>query len=193
MAFHFSKRKLRPKEEEETGELNIVPYLDIMMNLIMFMLLSMTGLAAFGILNVNAPSYGGHIAGDLSCHGRELPDPGERRAGNGVAVARGLGDVPLDSLVARQRGALHDRRLPLAEQARFIEQHDRIWRQVRGRTDFHAHVDPSGRGKLDRLNASLHDASDDDGVTDVRVTDVAEAGDDIALPLADVALLHPHE
>ncbi|HLL53164.1 MAG TPA: biopolymer transporter ExbD [Myxococcaceae bacterium] len=63
MAFYFSKRKLRPKEEEEAGELNIVPYLDILMNLIIFMLLSMTGLAAFGILNVNAPNYGGPSAG----------------------------------------------------------------------------------------------------------------------------------
>ena len=62
MAFYFSKRKLRPKEDEETGELNIVPYLDILMNLIIFMLLSMTGLAAFGILNVNAPNYGGGAA-----------------------------------------------------------------------------------------------------------------------------------
>src|SRR5438445_13671318 len=58
MAFYFSKRKIRPKEEEDVGELNIVPYLDILMNLIIFMLLSMTGLAAFGILNVNAPNYG---------------------------------------------------------------------------------------------------------------------------------------
>lgn len=63
MAFYFSKRKLRPKEEEEGGELNIVPYLDILMNLIIFMLLSMTGLAAFGILNVNAPNYGAPSAG----------------------------------------------------------------------------------------------------------------------------------
>lgn len=63
MAFYFSRRKLRPKEEEEAGELNIVPYLDILMNLIIFMLLSMTGLAAFGILNVNAPNYGGASAG----------------------------------------------------------------------------------------------------------------------------------
>lgn len=62
MAFYFSKRKLRPREEEEAGELNIVPYLDILMNLIIFMLLSMTGLAAFGILNVNAPNYGGGAA-----------------------------------------------------------------------------------------------------------------------------------
>lgn len=58
MAFHFSRRKLKPKEEEESGELNIVPYLDILMNLIIFMLLSMAGLATFGMLNVNAPSYG---------------------------------------------------------------------------------------------------------------------------------------
>ena len=57
MAFHFSKRKLRPKEYEGVGELNIVPYLDIMMNLIMFMLLSMTGLISFGVLNVSAPKY----------------------------------------------------------------------------------------------------------------------------------------
>jgi biopolymer transport protein ExbD len=58
MAFYFSRRRLRPKEDEESGELNIVPYLDILMNLIIFMLLSMTGLAAFGIVNVNAPNYG---------------------------------------------------------------------------------------------------------------------------------------
>src|SRR5215831_9270163 len=61
MAFFFSKRKLR-MEEAEFGELNIVPYLDILMNLIIFMLLSMTGLAAFGILNVTAPNYGAPTA-----------------------------------------------------------------------------------------------------------------------------------
>ena len=59
MAFYYSRRKLKPREEEELGELNIVPYLDILMNLIIFMLLSINGLTAFGILNVSAPSYGG--------------------------------------------------------------------------------------------------------------------------------------
>jgi biopolymer transport protein ExbD len=63
MAVYFSRRKLKPKEEEHAGELNIVPYLDILMNLIIFMLLSMTGLAAFGMLNVNAPSYGAGAGG----------------------------------------------------------------------------------------------------------------------------------
>lgn len=63
MAFHFSRRKLKPKEIEEVGELNIVPYLDILMNLVIFLLISITGLASFGILNVNAPSYGGPSAG----------------------------------------------------------------------------------------------------------------------------------
>jgi len=61
MAFFFSKRKLR-LADVEFGELNIVPYLDILMNLIIFMLLSMTGLAVFGILNVNAPNYGAAAA-----------------------------------------------------------------------------------------------------------------------------------
>ena len=43
---------------EKAGELNIVPYLDIMVNLTMFMLISMTSVLQFGILNVAAPSYG---------------------------------------------------------------------------------------------------------------------------------------
>jgi biopolymer transport protein ExbD len=63
MAFYFSRRKLKPREDGESGELNIVPYLDILMNLILFMLLSITGLASFGILNVSAPNYGGPTAG----------------------------------------------------------------------------------------------------------------------------------
>jgi biopolymer transport protein ExbD len=62
MAFFYSRRKLKVREDHDLGELNIVPYLDVLMNLIMFMLLSITGLAAFGILNVNAPSYGGQSA-----------------------------------------------------------------------------------------------------------------------------------
>lgn len=66
MAFHFSRRKIKPKEEEESGELNIVPYLDILMNLIIFMLLSMAGLATFGMLNVNAPTYGGGGGGETN-------------------------------------------------------------------------------------------------------------------------------
>jgi biopolymer transport protein TolR len=72
MAFYYSKRKLKPREEEHVGELNIVPYLDILMNLIIFMLLSMTGLAAFGILNVNAPNYGPPSGGGAA------PEQGEK-------------------------------------------------------------------------------------------------------------------
>ena len=59
MAFYYlANGSSGPHDEEESGELNIVPYLDILMNLIIFILLSMTGLATFGILNVNAPNYG---------------------------------------------------------------------------------------------------------------------------------------
>ena len=45
----------RVHAHEHTGELNIVPYLDIVVNLVMFMLLSMTGLISLGVLNVSAP------------------------------------------------------------------------------------------------------------------------------------------
>lgn len=45
--------------EEETGELNIIPYLDVVVNLVMFMLLSISGLVAFGILEVSAPKIAG--------------------------------------------------------------------------------------------------------------------------------------
>ena len=57
MAFYPSRRKLKAAPDDETGELNFVPYLDVLMNLIVFMLLSLTGLAAFGIVNVSAPAY----------------------------------------------------------------------------------------------------------------------------------------
>mgnify|MGYP006268531433 CR=1 FL=1 len=49
----------RVHDEEHAGELNIVPYLDIVTNLVMFMLLSMTGLISLGVVNVSAPRIGG--------------------------------------------------------------------------------------------------------------------------------------
>jgi biopolymer transport protein ExbD len=52
----------RFRHEEETGELNIIPYLDIVTNLVMFMLLSMTGLVSLGVVNVSAPKVGGPAA-----------------------------------------------------------------------------------------------------------------------------------
>ena len=55
------RRKVRI--EEETGELNVVPYLDVVVNLVMFMLLSMTGLITLGVLNVSAPKIGGDSGG----------------------------------------------------------------------------------------------------------------------------------
>jgi biopolymer transport protein TolR len=57
----------RIRDEEHAGELNIVPYLDVVVNLVMFMLLSMTGLVALGVLNVSAPRLGaeaGQAAGE---------------------------------------------------------------------------------------------------------------------------------
>src|SRR5688572_22398950 len=50
------RRKVHP--EEETGELNIVPYLDIVVNLVMFLLLSIAGVLSLGILDVGTPKLG---------------------------------------------------------------------------------------------------------------------------------------
>ena len=47
------KRKAHPHEHQ--GELNIVPYLDIVVNLVMFMLMSMTGFITFQMINVTTP------------------------------------------------------------------------------------------------------------------------------------------
>ena len=56
----------RIHDEEHAGELNIVPYLDIVTNLVVFMLLSMSGLVAFGVVNVSAPRIGGEAAAEGS-------------------------------------------------------------------------------------------------------------------------------
>lgn len=50
--------KRRVREVEKVGELQLVPYLDIMVNLTMFMLVSMTSMIQFAVLNVSVPSYG---------------------------------------------------------------------------------------------------------------------------------------
>jgi len=54
-------KRSKRHQEEEAGELNLVPYMDIVVNLILFLMLSSTGLVAFGVLNVSAPAIG---AGD---------------------------------------------------------------------------------------------------------------------------------
>lgn len=54
------KRKAHPHEAQ--GELNIVPYLDIVVNLVMFMLMSMTGFITFNMINVTIPDVSGDSA-----------------------------------------------------------------------------------------------------------------------------------
>ncbi|RKH10299.1 biopolymer transporter ExbD [Corallococcus praedator] len=103
MAFYYSRRKLKPREEEEGGELNIVPYLDILMNLIIFMLLSITGLTAFGALNVSAPTYGGGASASAGLAEADAPklmlqvlisEKGLYVRGNGKEAAAPEGDAP---------------------------------------------------------------------------------------------------
>jgi biopolymer transport protein ExbD len=62
----------RVREADEVGELNIVPYLDIVTNLVMFMLLSTVGLISLGVLDVGTPKIGQPDTA-LAGGGREEP------------------------------------------------------------------------------------------------------------------------
>ena len=55
--FSYVRKKRKLVEEMEMGELNIVPYLDIMVNLIMFLLTTQATMVALGVINVTAPTY----------------------------------------------------------------------------------------------------------------------------------------
>ncbi|MBK6684435.1 MAG: biopolymer transporter ExbD [Deltaproteobacteria bacterium] len=72
-------RKKRSKgshihEEEGAGELNIVPYLDIIINLIMFLLVAQATLVSLGMIDVTAPSYvaAGPGGGDPTTQEKQL-------------------------------------------------------------------------------------------------------------------------
>jgi len=54
-------------------DLNLVPYLDVVVNIIMFMLFTSTGLIQIGVINVNAPRYQDPLDGG----GGEQKDPKE--------------------------------------------------------------------------------------------------------------------
>lgn len=77
----ISRRKLKPREVEHTGDLNLVPYLDITVNLVMFMLLSITGLLEFATININAPKYGPSSGGAAA-------DPTEKKLLLTVAISK---------------------------------------------------------------------------------------------------------
>lgn len=83
---------------DEEGELNIVPYLDIMINLIMFMLVAQTTVVSLGMIDVTAPTYA-----SLDSGGAPPPEEENTRklqrltvgvAGNGFYIAAVGGILP---------------------------------------------------------------------------------------------------
>ncbi|MCK6548370.1 biopolymer transporter ExbD [Myxococcota bacterium] len=81
--FTYVRRKRRLPQEEETGELNIVPYLDILVNLIMFLLVTQATLVSLGLVDVTAPSYAQPGAG-----AGEAPKPGEEQLRLTIGIAK---------------------------------------------------------------------------------------------------------
>ncbi len=60
-------RRMREKfeeAEEETGEINLVPYMDIVTNIIIFLLASVINQVPLGTVNVSSPTFGAGGAGD---------------------------------------------------------------------------------------------------------------------------------
>jgi biopolymer transport protein ExbD len=86
----------RIREEQHTGELNIVPYLDVVVNLVMFMLLSMTGLVTLGVLNVSAPKIADASAGAAESAPKLLLTVAIGRQGFTIAGAAGAGGPQAD-------------------------------------------------------------------------------------------------
>lgn len=98
----FVRKKKRGKVEvedpaEEDGELNIVPYLDIIMNLIIFLLVIQAVLVSVGMIDVTAPSYA-----SLSDSSGPTDDPDKKKdlrltlgiANNGFYIAATGGVLP---------------------------------------------------------------------------------------------------
>jgi biopolymer transport protein ExbD len=67
------REKRRAHVEHAVSELNLVPYLDVMVNIIMFLLLTVTSWVQFGIVNATLPFYG-----QTTGSGPKNPDEEER-------------------------------------------------------------------------------------------------------------------
>ncbi len=87
---------------EEEGELNIVPYLDIMMNLIIFMLVAKSASVSLGMIDVTAPTY---AEAGVATQPPEDPDSEKKKldrltvgvARNGFYIAAVGGVLPGDT------------------------------------------------------------------------------------------------
>lgn len=55
-------RRRRPSFDDVGHELNLVPYLDIMVNLVLFMLMSITSFLSFTVLNASIPQLSPNVA-----------------------------------------------------------------------------------------------------------------------------------
>ena len=91
----------------------------------------------------------GDVAGDLARDRGEPRDVGKSRPGKDVAAARGFGNLCLHRFIMWQRRTRCDRRLPLSEQARLVQEHDRRARKLNRPIEIHANVHPSAACKLD--------------------------------------------
>lgn len=115
----YIRKRSKPHEidvSEAAGELNIVPFLDIVTNLIMFLLMSLTSVALFNQLAVSVPQSGGAAApGQVAQVALNLSVTVTREgimvAGSGGKLAAGCtstGTGRVITVPARRPGAEYD-------------------------------------------------------------------------------------
>jgi len=109
----FVRRRVeRPAEEPDPlkGELNIIPFLDIVVNLILFILVSMTTVLAVAQVDAQLPELGrGRGGGTPSLHLTvTLADRGMIVAGAGGTVAPGCEGLAAGSITVPKRGDVYD-------------------------------------------------------------------------------------
>ncbi len=70
----MSKPSERSKSQTKPVSLNITPYLDIVTSIMLFMMVTSTGLVQIGVINVNAPRYSDPIDADGASDDDEKKD-----------------------------------------------------------------------------------------------------------------------
>lgn len=94
-------------ENEDAQDLNLTPYLDVVMNLVLFLLASFTTVQSFSLIDLNAPA----ICHDCGGAARSTFSPVLTLASDGVLISASDGSVPSEALPgpldpARLRDAL---------------------------------------------------------------------------------------
>jgi biopolymer transport protein TolR len=121
VALRRRPRKAEPEDQLGSGELNIVPFLDVVVNLMLFLLATSTAAMAVAQVEVEMPAFGPRCVGCPPASELELSltlaDEGIVVAGRGGRLSPGCEATGGEVLTVPRAGARHD----FAELTRCLE------------------------------------------------------------------------